>query len=351
VIDPVLPLGLALGPFGQVAFAAVGRAMLASPLPRMLVAAADGRGAPGGKAHILIYHRVLAEADPFAMAPVLAAEFDAQMRVLRRAFRPVSLRQLLGEAASGSLPAGSVAVTFDDGYRDNLTQAQPILEAHGIPATVFLATDFIGGKALLWYDRVLEAFRRYRQPAFAFAPAGFRASFPDTAARAKAAFRLLDWLKGFPPAQRDAHIRDLERQCGRAAETAGAETGGLMLDWDQARELRRRGVELGAHTRSHPILSTLDADTMAAEIAGSKAVLERELGHTVDLFAYPNGRREDYTSDCKEILAREGFAYALTTNPGLVRAGMDRFEIPRVQPWDRTAGGFFLRLLGDRFRA
>src|SRR6267143_1774593 len=108
---------------------------------------------------ILIYHRVIAEADPLVPGEVCAREFDWQLTVLGRWFRVLPLLEAVARLRNGELPVRAACVTFDDGYADNVTTALPILRRHGVPATFFLATAFING-GRMWNDTVIETVRR-----------------------------------------------------------------------------------------------------------------------------------------------------------------------------------------------
>jgi peptidoglycan/xylan/chitin deacetylase (PgdA/CDA1 family) len=297
---------------------------------------------------ILVYHRVLPDEDPFAMSPVSASAFDGQMALLRRCFRVISLDRLLEELDGGGPEPGTVCVTFDDGYRDNHDHALPILKKHGIPATIYLATGLIGTGESSWYDKVLAVFRDTRSARLEYGPAGIRAAPLSTVAeRMAAAHRLLEWLKGFPPADRDGHIRAV-------AAALGCDTGAAsraMLDWDQVRSMHAQGVCFGAHTVNHPILSRVTPGEMDDEIAGSKAAIENALQSPVRHFAYPNGRRGDYNETTIGLLKRRGFVSAMTTNPGVNGPGQDRFEWLRRQPWENSVDSLYFRMLLERLTA
>ena len=243
---------------------ALGTALANRPAARALAAWKGGY-------QILTYHRVLPAWDPLAIAPVAAADFTRQMKLLRDCYRVVPLEALMAELDAGKLRPGTVCVTLDDGYRDNAEMALPILKAYGIPATIFLATDFIGGGGSLWYDKVLQAFRQTARPDFALPAAGMaRQSLRDLPGRFHPSHAVLEWLKDSPPAEREAKMRLVYQ----ALDLAGEPRCDLMLDWDQVRAMRGQGISFGAHTCSHPILSTLGPEANEAEIAGSKAAID-----------------------------------------------------------------------------
>lgn len=344
----------------ELGMGAAGRVLGALPLGGRVAAGADrfnlsrrprppGSGR-GSKFQILVYHRVLPERDPFAISPVSVAEFDAQMALLRSRFRAVSLDRLLEELDGGRLQPGTVCVTFDDGYRDNHDHALPVLKRHGIPATVYLATGFIGTRECPWYDKVLGAMRRATAGRLEYGPPELVGRpLADPARRAEAAYRLLEWFKGFPPAERDARIAELARVLQPADGGAGEER--LMLDWNEVRRMHGSGVAFGGHTVTHPILSTVGPGEAEKEIRGSRQAIEEALQAPVRHFAYPNGRVGDYDAGTMDLLARLGFVSAVTTNPGVNGPGQNRYEWLRRQPWERDAGSMYFRMVLERLAA
>ena len=115
-----------------------------------------------GKLSILIFHRVLSKADPLLPSEPSAAQFDALLRHIKTRFAVLPLSDAVRRLYDGTLPAGALAITFDDGYADNLAVAAPILQRYGIPATVFISTGYLDGRCM-WNDLVIEAFRSSKQ--------------------------------------------------------------------------------------------------------------------------------------------------------------------------------------------
>ncbi len=301
------------------------------------------------KNHIIIYHRVLPKLDELAIGPVTSEMFHAQLNILKKNFRVIPLEQLIFENQKSSqspVQSGAVSITFDDGYRDNYDHAFPILRNLNLPATIFLATDFIGTGKTPWHDKILHAFKKTTLNQFAYTPAKIL-SVPlnSDKLKAHAAFTLLEWLKQFQPESRDMHIAQVEKLLGFTEGTNER----LMLNWDEVKIMDQQGISFGAHTQSHPILSTLNERDMENEIVGSQKIISQQLGKPVPLFAYPNGRRGDYNEMSKLILDRHEFAGSVTTNVGVNTTEQNRFELLRRQAWDKTADAFFCRLLLERW--
>lgn len=298
---------------------------------------------------VLIYHRVHPEPGPFMIDAIRPERFDRQMRHLAAAYRPLPLDELIERSRSGTVPKGAVAVTFDDGYADNFEHAFPVLRRHGIPATIFLVTGCVGTGRIPWHDQVLLAFaatrrREIRLPADpASAPPVPLGTVEE---RRDAAFRALAALKPLPEAERLSSIESLRAELGDDGETPG-----LMLDWDRVRAMRRAGVRFGSHTETHPILSRVTTERAREEVTRSKREIERALEEEVTLFAYPNGRAEDYTDETVALLREAGYRAAVTTSFGVNEAGDDPFRWRRGTPWEGDPARFALKVAFYRLHA
>ena len=303
--------------------------------------AADSR--PG--LSILLFHRVLAERDPFRPGDLTAAEFDGIVGVLARNFAVLSLDEAVARLEANALPRGALAITFDDGYRDNLDVAAPILAAHRVPATVFVSTGFLDG-SWMFNDRVIEACKVTRCTSATFP--SLRAEPLDLStveAKVAAAHAILDNAKYLEFDARLAAVADFEDRLGTRPGR------GPMLDEDGIRRLRASGVAIGAHTVDHPILANLDDSAARAQIHQSRERLIDILREPVTQFAYPNGQPgRDYGRTHVAMVKEAGFRCAVSTTPCTARPGMDRYELPRFTPWDKSGWRFAARLLAMRIR-
>jgi len=297
---------------------------------------------PRARLSTLIFHRVLPEADPLFPGEVDAARFDALCRWVAGWFNVLPLDEAVRRLRERSLPARALCITFDDGYADNHDVALPILLRHRLVSTFFIATGFIDG-GRMWNDTVIEAVRHCRAPSLDLSGLGVDglAVLPltDNAARRAAIDGILNLIKYRPIAER----LQLAQRIAELAQVAPSDA--LMMAADQVRALRRAGMQIGAHTVSHPILATLPDDAARAEIGASKRWLEDLLRERVTLFAYPNGRPGRDFNERSVALAREaGFDAAVTTAKGVADAGTDLFRVPRFTPWDATPWRFGLRM-------
>jgi peptidoglycan/xylan/chitin deacetylase (PgdA/CDA1 family) len=315
--------------------------MLSTIALRPLVAAA-GLRSRGPALSVLIYHRVLDRPDSLVPWAIDAASFEDQMRMVKACFEVIPLGTAIDLLRAGRLPRRAACVTFDDGYRDNLTVAVPILRRHRLPATVFVATGFLDG-GRMWNDTVLEAVRRTQGDVLDLSSIDLGVHRVAAPAERRAALRaLLNRLKYLPHAERT-------RIAERIGGIAGADLPvNLMMSSREVRELADTGIEIGGHTVSHPILAGLDAAQARREMAEGKERLEQIVGKPLRLFAYPNGRPgTDYRPEHVQALKSLGFAGAVSTAPGVARSDRDPYQIPRFTPWDRSATRFALRLAAN----
>lgn len=289
------------------------------------------------KLSILIYHQVLAEPDPMRPSEPTAEVFDWQMRLLRDYFTPLSLDQALVHLNNSTLPANAVCVTFDDGYLNNLTVAQPILAKYGIPATVYIATGFSCGLNM-WNDRLINLFSALNMQQLELDDEVV--PLADFADRRRKAQQWLTKLKYLPVAERLTKIEQFYQQ-NNATEQAQ-----LMMNPQQIKHLARCGVTIGAHTVNHPILKVLLPEQQQHEISHSKQQLESWLDKPVVHFAYPNGGfGRDFDETAIAIVQQAGFTSAVATDWGVSNSQSSLFKLQRFTPWDSSALKFHARLI------
>ena len=221
-------------------------------------------------------------------------------------------------------------MTFDDGYLDNLTLAVPILRRYRAPATVFIATGFLNG-GRMWNDDIIEAVRLAPGPTLDWSRYGLGVyAIQSAQARVQCYSDVLSKLKYVEHAQRAIRAREIATNAGVP------DTSTLTMSTAQIRELRMEGIEIGAHTHTHPILNSRDDDAAVLEIEEGKRRLEGLVGETVDLFAYPNAPGKDFSPRHVDMVRAAGFRAAVTTARGAAAAGCTPYLVPRFTPWDRS---------------
>jgi peptidoglycan/xylan/chitin deacetylase (PgdA/CDA1 family) len=294
----------------------------------------------GRRLCIVNYHRVLAQPDPLIGAEPHLTIFRWQMKLLADGFNVLSLSDGIDLLARGRLPSRAVAITFDDGYRSVHDLALPVLREFMLPATVFVSSGFLD-RGNMWNDRILEAVRRLPEGTLDLSAHGAGSHhLTGQAARRQAVLQLTETAKYLPPDGREVLIAELERRAG------GNKSPDMMLTSAMVRTLARSNIEIGAHTVSHPILTSLDDDGARREIVACKRDLEAITGAAVRYFAYPNGKEGRDFDQRHVAMAREaGYTAAFTTALGAATSGSDRFRLPRSLPWDSNPLLFSLRLL------
>lgn len=318
-----------------------GHAIMARAMGRLL-----SPGGRWGRLAILAYHRVLSRPDPLRAGDCDSESFAWQMQLLAKHFSVLSLTEALERLRQGRLPPRAVCVTFDDGYLDNVENALPVLLERNIRATFFISTGFLEGSCM-WNDTVIEAVRQAPGPVLDLTACGLDSRPVATEEdRRRTVQAVLPAIKYLDPAERSVRVEQI-------LVAAGAKRPqGLMMRPEHIQRLVRSGMEIGAHTVSHPILARLDRARACAEIAEGRERLEGIIGSPVRLFAYPNGvPNRDYTNEHVQVIKELGFLAAVTTSPGAVRAASDHLQLPRFAPWDRRPGRFMWRLLQNYMRA
>jgi len=257
------------------------------------------------------------------------------LRLLQRAgYRTATVSQVATELEAGRTPHDLVALTFDDGYRDNHDVLLPLLQSHGATATVYVQTGPMKGR-LNWLHHYFWALHEVGPHALAdriaqhvgqaHLKADLRQLPRDDVAAEYEMKRLLKYE--VTPDERDDILR---RIFGDLGGDDGSLAAAVYLGPEECRQLDRAGVEIGAHTVNHLILSSLDAQRQRREIEGSLRDLESWLGHGVRTFAYPYGRSWDYDAETIAILDDLGFTSALTAMPGLNGVKTPRKELLRL---------------------
>lgn len=274
---------------------------------------------------VLTYHRVdAADARPDLHPGLLSATpegFAAQMAAIADRWRPVHLDAVIAAHDGAPLPRRAVLVTFDDAYEDLASVAWPILRAHGVPATLFVATGFPDDPVrAFWWDDLHDALRT-ADPGPIDTPAG-RFDLGGESSRSNAFRALRSWVKATPHGSAMAAVADVLERLGRSARRAP------VLGWDDLRRLAAEGLRLAPHSVSHAMLDRLGPDDLHDEIVGSRARLRAETGVDVAAFAYPSGQ---YDERVVTAVRDAGIQVAFTTERGINRlADIDWLRLRRI---------------------
>lgn len=268
---------------------------------------------------VLLYHRIAEERhDPFGLC-VSPTNFAAQLDLLAADYQPVSLGELVARVQAGEATRREVAITFDDGYLDNLEVALPLLQRRGIPATFFISSGQVLSGRVFWWDQLEAAFLRN----------------PKLASPRLAFHELHDRLVKMPSAERDAALAAI---LDARADGRDARPSRRPLTATEVRAIASDSrMEIGAHSVNHAMLTALGPDERRAEIRQSRADLEVMAGRPIRAFAYPYGHFDDATvSEARE----QGIEFGCTCVPRRVRRTDDPLRLPRLEARDCGADEF-----------
>lgn len=314
------------------------------------------------KAVVLMYHRVLTadERRETGSHPALVMgreTFARQMAFLKRRFVVLSIEEF-AERMENKIPfrTSSCIITFDDGWRDNFTNALPVLWQHRLPALIFLPMNYIGHHRLFWQEALVHLMVRVvaevrREP-------GSRARFEPLLAPARLE-AMLDLADGDPrpsiigtvSARKQLTRPAVERLVAALAEALGVRLEDLsttdgFIDWVQVDAMARQGITFGGHGVEHLLLTQVSGDEAAAEIRGSKAVMDDRLSEAVPTFSYPNGY---WAPDVAAKVKAAGYRLAFIAQGGPVTCCDDPLTLRRVNIHESvtdTTPMFLARLVG-----
>ncbi|MDB5224836.1 MAG: hypothetical protein JWO43_458 [Candidatus Adlerbacteria bacterium] len=271
-------------------------------LPSVLLSTKHGKGT------VVLYHGVTSEKGTgifnYRGKHVHTAAFAKQVAWMHKHYTILPLQELLTHPDLGALPRPPLAITFDDGYRNNYTDAFPILRETHTPATFFITTGFIDGTPLP-VDTIEYA--------------------ADTV---EEVVRLGTHLKTLNAQEMRGFLQQVVTDTGRNLQEILNDSPYAPMTWSEMQEMERAGMTFAPHTVTHPILAHLDAQEQKKEIIDSYNTVKEHLD-PLAIFAYPNGSKKDYTDDTVSILKEAGFAASLTTQPGVMARHSNMFELPR----------------------
>lgn len=231
----------------------------------------------------------------------------------------VSMDELHERLAQGRFARRFAAFTLDDGYRDNVDHALPVLREFDAPLAVYVASDFADGSGRLWWAALEAVIAKAEQIEVRIGDAALRLDATTPAAKQAAFDRLHDWLRALP-GEHDLK-REIEALCTRYSVDLGALCRGLCLSWEEVKTFAADPlVTIGAHSISHCNLAKQAEDIAAQEMAISRARIEAALDRPVQHFAYPYGDREAAGMREFALAASAGFKTAVTTRPGMLFA-------------------------------
>jgi peptidoglycan/xylan/chitin deacetylase (PgdA/CDA1 family) len=284
---------------------------------------------------ILTYHSVRPDLEFHAdwIGPGIThttAVFDRQMALLARKFTPVSLDDvLLFVKGEKELTGWPVAVTFDDGFLDNLLVASPVLDRYGIRAAFYLTVGLIGSSESPWYSRIRHAILKSQRHSWQSSMQQRTFDLSSAAAREGALLAAYDSCAHLVKGAQSEAINTIERELGVERVLPPSR---LMMNWDEALALQRAGHIVGSHTMTHPNVAHVKQESdLRDELAESKRVIEERLDIAVSHFSYPHpALTPQWNERTVEATRDAGYATAVTTSKGPVRQGSNPLALKRI---------------------
>jgi len=253
--------------------------------------------------------------------------FDKCMHYLSRLYNIATLDKLIElHENRKSIPNNTVILTFDDGYSSNYYQNFPVLQKYGIAAIGFLTVNMIGGDGTFWWDQLIYALNHTHGKTVTIAAHTW--PLRTRAEKRKAIPRILHMIKQMPDAQKNNTVDSVITQLN--IDRHDAQNCNPMMSWEQVRDMNDKGVQFGAHTLHHPILTRVPLVQAQEEICKARDILAEQLDKPVRFFAYPSGEHTDFNEDVKRLVRDAGFECALTTIPGRVDLNSDLFALKRI---------------------
>jgi peptidoglycan/xylan/chitin deacetylase (PgdA/CDA1 family) len=243
-----------------------------------------------------------------------AAALERQLRLVRLAFPVVPLDKL----AQGSNGRARVALTFDDGLRNNITVAYPILQKLGLTATFFVCPGLIERGQWLWNHEARERLRSL--DAHGLVQVAARIGAPIDGVEP-----IVEWMKTLKIAERRAVEQQIRDATPGFKPTAEQREEFELASWEELRGLDPETIAIGSHTMTHPILTSLDDAQTEAETRESRFALEEQLDREISVFCYPNGD----LNDTVVASARRYYRSAVTTERGRLEGQIDPHRLPR----------------------
>ncbi|MEW6418492.1 MAG: polysaccharide deacetylase family protein [Nitrospirota bacterium] len=294
------------------------------------------RGRSSSSLTILTYHRITDEPDPEDSLIVSLRSFEHQIIFLKRHYNVIPGEELAEIIKNGrSFPEKACLITFDDGWRDNYTHAFPVLRAHGVPALIFISTDFIGTHNTFWHERLLKVLTNIPshtpmskyENIFKKLPEGLsekivRILKMPVEHRRPGINALIEDLKKFDLAQ----ISQINRSLEVISDLRVSEESPTMLLWEDVEEMSMNNISFGSHTKSHPILTQISDRQIKEELIESKGIIEDRLRKPVHFLCYPNG---NYNEAILKMTEEAGYLAGFSCIPGINHSFERRFEFKR----------------------
>ena len=284
-----------------------------------------------GKLTILLFHRVPLAVDILEPEEIGLEAFEKVLVSVQEIFRVLPIEDAMQALKNGNLPPRAACITFDDGYADWMDGVVPVLEKNNAHATFFITTGQLYG-ALIWNERIVNSVRYADCRKLDFKNFGLpEFNLGSLKEKQFAVFQIKNFLKYQNLDDREFFLQELEKQCNAIHSSM------ISMSCADVRTLHSKGFGIGAHSVSHPILSSCSEKIAYEEIASSREQLISVIKGPINSFAYPNGiPGKDFDFEHGEMLQKAGYRYGFTTHSGVVTKKSSVWQIPRFTPWGKT---------------
>lgn len=283
---------------------------------------------------VLLYHRVTNLALDPQLLCVSPENFEAHLDELIRNYRVIPLHRMLEECERGSVRPGSVSVTFDDGYLDNLVHALPLLEKYKVHATIFVTSGMVGAEEEFWWDALERLMLTTSNLPERLEFLGQVWDIRSHEDRYRVYQQLCSNIRSMQPYEMEQALDRLHAWAGIFPATRASHR---IVNARQLRQLAASPyIEIGSHAKHHVRLSCLPAEMQQVELISSKQQLEAVIGKTVHLFSYPFGTSADFTIETQKNVAEAGYKAAIANIKGDISVPLDIWAVPRrlVRNWN-----------------
>lgn len=255
-------------------------------------------------------------------------EFERHLKWLMKNTKLLSEDELINIVSNGKLVSRICSlITFDDGYIDNYTLAYPILRRLGIPAIYFIPSGQIISRQLGWWDLIAYLIRNTKKTSIFYNNEIVNLQNDDESIHL---FQKI--MKTKPYEETSDLLQKLSEACDFPLPNIETQSKELMT-WNQIREVSQNGIDIGSHTHSHRVLSTISSDEQSYELRSSKLIIEKEIGKKVRTIAYPVGGYKHFSPETMRIAAECGYEAAFSFNTGINnQSNLSTYDIKRIEP-------------------
>lgn len=288
-----------------------------------------------GSLTLFLFHGVIEDSSyevrNYTRKHLPVAEFRTQLETLGRRGKPLSMDEVMRICAThAAFPKGAFAVTFDDGFENNVSVARPILNRLGIPAAIYVTSRFIDENAMSWIDRVEWAFEQVRSAALRLPWGRAPVHFEGRAGKIALLDEIRREVKSNARFDSDALVSDVFLQLGLDEVKASDDPLDRKMSWEQVRDWVAPGFVIGGHSHTHAILSFLAPDRLGWEIDTSLELLRKRAGIVTAHYSYPEGLAHCFSPAVIDALKARGIACSPTAIDGINPPGTDAFHLRRV---------------------